>query len=629
MTSMDDKVRLSPSLLPRTVTSMRRSSKKNPRPKIWIRIGIALLVVLISGGVAAGALLHQVSEVKSQLEQALALAHKLRTNLSADNLVEAQQTFDQMQLHISDARSTATGPLWSVATVLPLVGPNFGAVSEVAVSADDIGSRAVGPLLAKYNFLKWREISPKDGKIDVSPLQDLAPTITTAADTVRLSLERIDAIDQAKLLRQVADPVQSATEQLRGISDALNGASAAAHLVPAMLGTEGHRNYLILVQNNAETRATGGIPGALATLSADEGQIRMGHQSSAGALGTFSPPIQVDPVQEALYTARLGSQMQNVNLTPDFPTAALTAKKMWEQRHSEQTVDGVIALDPLVLSHLLQATGPVTLTDPEVLALIEKTSLPKALTNANVIPTLLSDAYREIDDPALQDLYFAAVAGEVFAAFTTGQGDGQQLIRALTTSVQERRLYLWSAREDEQRVIATTALVGSVLGAENGGTSFGVYMNDGTGAKMDYYSRRTAQLLQTCQADGYSTFTVRMVVSNTAPLDAASALPAYVTGGGIFGVSPGHIRTNYVVYGPAQAFVETATVDGAPVPIGAGKHGQRPVGTVALELGPGESAEMDIVFSRVVQSTVPRLHITPGLEPLESVLLATEETGCG
>nr|WP_304661750.1 DUF4012 domain-containing protein [Arthrobacter sp. zg-Y238] len=529
-----------------------------------------------------------------------------------------------MRESTSSARATATGPLWKVASAVPVVGANFAAVTEVAVSADDVAARAVAPLLGQYESLDWQALSPTDGRIDAAQLKEAAPSISTAANTVRLSHDRLASIDLSRLLPEVADPIRSATEQLKSVDTALGTAASAAQLLPPMLGTDGERNYLLLVQNSAESRATGGIPGALAVLTVKDGQISLSDQSSAAGMEAFRPPLEVDPEQERLYTARLGTQMQNVNLTPHFPTAAETAKRMWEERRPGKTVDGVLALDPVVLAHLLEATGPVDLTDPAVVRPIDGTSLPRSLTKDNVVPTLLSDVYREIEDPVAQDAYFAAVAASVFSAFTDGQGDSSRLIPALTTSVQENRLYLWSQNKEEQDIIATTGLAGSVTGANAGGASFGAYFNDGTGAKMDYFASRTAQLLQTCQDDGYSRYDVQLTVENTAPQDAAASLPAYVTGAGVYGVEPGHFRTNYVVYGPAQSLVESARINGEPIAFGAGKHGQRPVGTVTLELAPGESAVVDIEFSRVVQNSEPKLQVTPSVQPLKDVILPVD-----
>ena len=601
-----------------------RKRVENRRRRTLIATGLGLTSL---GLVALGCgvlLTHQASTVRDELKQVVAALPQLRNQLQDGRSTEAIQTFDAMQKQISLARATATGPLWKAGAVVPVVGPNFQAVTEAVVSADDVAARAVGPLLARFDSFDWRALSPTDGRIDVGQLQDAAPIITASANTVRLSHERLEAIDTERLIPEVADAVNAATTQLGDITGAFETASAAGQLLPPMLGANEPRNYLVLIQNNGEARATGGIPGALAILKVADGRLDLGEQSSAGAIDRFIPPLEVDPEQVAIYTARLGVQMQNVNLTPDFPTAAETAKRMWDSRHEGQTVDGVLALDPVVLSRLLDVTGPVELTDPEVLRLLHGTDLPTALTQENVIPTLLSDVYREIEEPKLQDAYFAAVAGEVFAAFTAGGGDGFGLLNALTSSVEDRRLYLWSSHAGEQNIISSTALAGSVTGSGSGGASFGAYFNDGTGAKMDYYVKRTAQLVKNCQRDGYSRYTVRLTVMNTAPEDAATSLPDYVTGGGVFNVAPGRIRTNNVVYGPAQSLVESATLNGNKVSFGTGKHGQRPVGTVTTELGPGESGVLEVTFIHVVQESEPQLRLTPGIQPLEDVLLPPE-----
>ena len=499
---------------------------------------------------------------------------------------------------------------------------------EVSVSADDVVSRAVAPLMDTYHRLNFDALSPKDGQIEISGLQEAAPNLSQAAETVKLSHQRLASIDRSSLFPVLAEPVYSATLQLNGLSQVLEIASSSAQLLPSMLGAEEPRNYLLLVQNSAEVRATGGIPGALAILHTDKGQISLGAQSSAVALGSFVPPLPVDPAQESIFTTRLGTQMQNVNLTPDFPSAAAMAKGMWEQRHDSQKIDGVVALDPVVLRNLLEATGPVDVSDSEILGIVSDTSLPTSLTEDNVIPTLLSDIYQEVEDPAVQDIYFAAVAGRVFTAFTEGQGNSAALIQALGKSVKDDRLYIWASREEEQKIIASTELAGGVTGPDSGGSTFGVYFNDGTGAKMDYHATRTVQLVQKCQHQGYANYTLRLTATNNAPADAASSLPPYVTGGGAFGIDPGHIRTNYVFYGPAQSFVETATVNGMVVPFGAGRHGKRPVGTVGLELSPGESVELDVVFSRVVQDSEPSIVVTPTLDSPSDVVLPSMTTSC-
>lgn len=606
------------------VSSNRERRRRVLRRISWVLVGFAVVASVI-GAVLA----YQVLSVRAQLEHTMDLVPQLRAELEDGDHQAAELTFATMREETAAARSTTTAAIWKGASFIPVYGVNFSAVHEVAVSADDVAVHAAAPLLERYASLSLQALSPVEGLIDFGELQSAAPSISIAANTVRLSHERMASIDVSRLLPELARPVGAATEELKQLTAILDTASSSAQLLPALLGANEPRDYLVLVQNSSEARATGGIPGALAILHTDDGRISLGEQSSAVAMGAFRPPMSVDPEQLALFTGRLGTQMQNVNLTPHFPTAAQSAKQMWEERHPGQNIDGVLALDPVVLSYLLEATGPVKLIDSHVLNLIRDTELPSSLTKDNVVPTLLSDVYREIENPEAQDAYFAAVAARVFMAFTDGQADGRKLVSALGESTDENRLYLWASRANEQDIIASTPLHGSVTGPDTGGAGFGVYFNDGTGAKMDYYAHRTIQLLRKCQMGGYGEYTVRITVTNKAPEDAATALPAYVTGNGAFGVGPGRIRTNYVVYGPSQAFVETATVDGQPVPVSSGKHANRPVGTVALELGPGETATLDVIFSSVVQKSEPSLRVTPSIQSGEEVMLPFEREACG
>ncbi|MDQ0767971.1 hypothetical protein QF031_000720 [Pseudarthrobacter defluvii] len=243
--------------------------------------------------------------------------------------------------------------------------------------------------------------------------------------------------------------------------------------------------------------------------------------------------------------------------------------------------------------------------------------------------TLLSDVYAKIPQPKLQDAYFAGVAKEVFAALSGGKGDAKGLIAGITRGAEEGRVLVWSGDVAEQSVIAKYMVSGSVSGPSVSPAQFGVYFNDGTGAKMDFYMRRTVQLIKECPADGYEQTTVRITSTNTAPADAGASLPSYVTGGGVFGVAPGSVQTNIIAYGPVQANVESATVDGQKTPFAPYSHANRPVGIVAQQLGPGDSKTVEFTFGKIVQHTEPNVVVTPTVQQVKDVILPTENASCG
>ncbi len=49
--------------------------------------------------------------------------------------------------------------------------------------------------------------------------------------------------------------------------------ASAARLLPPMLGADGPRDYLVVFQNLAEPRATGGMFGSFAVVHTDQGKV--------------------------------------------------------------------------------------------------------------------------------------------------------------------------------------------------------------------------------------------------------------------------------------------------------------------------------------------------------------------
>ena len=91
----------------------------------------------------------------------------------------------------------------------------------------------------------------------------------------------------------------------------------------------------------------------------------------------------------------------------------------------------------------------------------------------------------------------------------------------------------------------------------------------------------------------------------------------------------GTVQTNVIAYGPVQANVETATVDGTKTDFAAHRHADRPVGTVTVTLAPGQSSTVELTFGKIVQHTEPNVVVTPTVQPVKDVILATENSACG
>ncbi|MFE5835274.1 DUF4012 domain-containing protein [Arthrobacter sp. NPDC056493] len=604
------------------LASSRTPRRKKPsrlKTLIWLAVALGLLALAV---VWLGT---RASTISNHLEAASKLAPVLKQNIVQRDPEAAAKSAGELNEHTAQARQAAADPLWTLAGALPFIGQNFQAVSTIATAADEVAKQGVAPVVSTLKSLDWEELTPNEQGVNLAPLKAAEPKLTAAAYVVSQTAERLSELDTSALLPQISQPLVQAREQLGLLEDGLVAASDAAKVAPSMMGASQKRYYLLLIQNNAESRATGGIPGALAVLEVEKGKLALVKQTSATELGTMSPVVPIDPEQQLIYSARVGKFMQDVNLTPDFPTSAKTAVAMWEQKYGER-LDGAISIDPVALSYLLTATGPVQL-DPELQRLIGP-GLPTKLTGGNVVKTLLSDVYSQIPDPKLQDVYFAAVAKELFGSLSAGNGDAAKLIAGVARGGEEGRIMVWSANEAEQSVITKYAVGRSISGPSTSPAQFGVYFNDGTGAKMDYHVKRTVQLVEECPADGYVQIKVRVTSTNTAPKDAATVLPEYVTGGGAFGIPAGSVQTNIVAYGPVQSNVQTAFVAGKKTPFSSQRHVGRPVGTVTVRLAPGQSTTVEFTFGKIVQHTEPVLAVTPTVQAIKDVVRKTETATC-
>ena len=381
-------------------------------------------------------------------------------------------------------------------------------------------------------------------------------------------------------------------------------ASYAVRLLPDMLGQHGKRHYLVLFQNNAEVRATGGIPGAFAVMTADHGRIGLGAQGSATDIGQFAEPVlPLTREERDLYEDKMALFPQNVNFTPDFPRSAELASAMW-RRSTGTSVDGVLSVDPVALSSLLRGTGPVTLPSGE------------KLTADSTVPELLNGVYQRFPDPRSQDAFFAMAARSVFAKITSGAGDPAEVLGALSRAGSEGRIYAWSAEKSEQSLLAETALGGQIP-REPGETRpfLGVFLNDGTGAKMQYFLDHQVDVKPVdCNVEGRQRLAVTVTLHSRAPEDVAD-LPPYVVGmARSLGIRPGSMRVNVYVYTPTEGWFDGSAVDGEDRPMNVLEHLGHRVGSRTIELAPGQTRKLTYtVMGGLHQPGDVDLRVTPGV----------------
>jgi hypothetical protein len=527
--------------------------------RLWIPVGV-LFVLLAFGGVAlvVGA---QAFEAKAELEAAIPLAATVQTQFTTGDHAAASRTARDFQLHTAKAAAATNGSLWRSLEWVPVAGPNLEAVRVAAAAVNDLALNAVVPA----SGLSVDQLKPVNGRVNLDALAAMTGTVERARASVGRSRAQLGPV-QAGIGRLYA-----ALGKADGL---LAGVDNAVRLLPDALGAHGPRNYLMLFQNNAESRGTGGNPAAIVLLTAQNGKISITQHASSTNFDNGRPEtiIPLDAATKALYGSKIGRYVQDITLTPDFPYTAKLAKAFWAKAYGTP-VDGVVSFDPVALGYLLQATGPV------------KLSTGDTLTAANAVPLLLNGVYFRYRNPRVQDAFFAAAAGSIFDAVTSGKGDIGALVKQLSKATEEGRLMYWSADAGQRKVLSDTRLTGTLPTDNAKSTVVGAYINDVTGSKMDYYLNVADEASSTqCQAEAPA-FMGSVTLTSTVKRTEAARLPAYITG--VF-YRPGDIGTDVVVYGPVGATIDSVRVDGRKVTlVYKGQHLGRPVIKVHILSVPG------------------------------------------
>ncbi|WP_203757632.1 DUF4012 domain-containing protein [Cellulomonas chitinilytica] len=578
--------------------SQARRKANRRRLVLWGVVGAAGLVVLVvvcAAWVGMNALTAR-DELQSSADDVVAL----RAQVQAGETERSEATVRDLQRHAAAARDATTGVQWSVVGALPWVGPNVRAVQTVADVVDDLATHALPALVDAADVIDPTTLAPVDGRIDLEPIADVAPQVVAADTAVTAAEDRLAAIDTSRLLGLVAAPVEELRSQVSGVAETTATASRAVQLLPAMLGADGPRTYLLLVQNNAEPRATGGIPGSVLLLTADDGRVTISDDRAGNGLGGLAePPLTLTDGETALFGADFGETMLDATLTPDFPRTGELARAIWAQKVGG-SVDGVMSVDPGALAAVLGATGPVTLADG------------RTLSAENAEDLLLHKVYLETDDSQAQDAFFSSAARTVFDALMAGVGGSAKLVDALAVAARDGRLNVWSADAREQQLITGTVLAGELVGHRGESPVVGVYLEDANADKMGYYLQPAITLKQTgCRPDGSQTMDVTLTLTSTAPADAAD-LPDWLTGRAAKIAPPGEIWTNVLVYSPTGGSIVSHTVSTGSPGLFSQFHDDLAVGARTVKLAPGQSFTLELeMVSGPGQRGVPVVRSTP------------------
>lgn len=580
-----------------------------------MRIGFVVIGIMLLGSVTW--LATRVLVVKNDLEASQALVERLQTEVGSGDFTILAATAQELQQKASSASAGTTDLTWRAAELVPFVGTNLFAVRAVAESVDDIVQQVAVPAVAVASSFDLTARDPVTGGFDLAPLAEAKLIVASAQVVVSDSLERVGAVDASRTV----GPVKAAVEKFDGLltqaDNVLATAAPIVNIAGAVLGAEGERKYVLAFQNNAESTALGGSAASYTLMNANQGAIAVADQASSADFVEGTPvDVEVDQSALDLYSDYLVSHSNTSTSRPDFPTAAKIVQAFW-LRDKGTATDGVISVDPLALAKILKATGPITLSSGDV------------LSTDNAVSLLVNEIYfryNSYTEGDIVDGFFAEAAAAVLERIMSGSFDMKVMLDAVTSSVDQGSIMMWSSNPEEQAALDGMRLQGVLPKTNDDSTVVGVYYRDTSASKIDYYLQTATQTTSdVCTAEA-PTFSTTVTLHSNLTQDQADELPDYVKS---FNFGAGKFRTQVFVYGPPGTTTTDARVDqqgnGTFVDAGANDLG-RPVAAFTVDLAPGETSAVTATFVGQQGDYGPlEVRGTPMINPTS---VAIESPGC-
>ncbi|MDP2587821.1 MAG: DUF4012 domain-containing protein [bacterium] len=304
----------------------------------------------------------------------------------------------------------------------------------------------------------------------------VGPEIDSMARELTEAGRLIVAADTRGLPSSIAEPLKEAQRVAPGVLRELNRVTGLVSVLAELGGASRARTYAVVFQNPNELRPTGGFWGQIAFVKMQAGRVE-----KLDIKSIYDPAGQVQTQQQApegLDVISPSFALQDANWFADFATSARVLMGFLSET-GDPRLDGVIALNPKVVTDLLSLTGPI-----DVAALDVRVSED----------TFIDEAQYEVadKDPEHDQEFFPGFAENFLQQlFSLDQSKGVDVVQRFLEAVARKDVQFFFG--DEQLSALPNSLGAAGALPMDGDLLAPVYANIG-GGKTDQYIREGRSL---------------------------------------------------------------------------------------------------------------------------------------
>lgn len=399
------------------------------RPAVVLGAVAVVVVLPLTGYQAVAGLRGSENALRADASRAdtslrAALQHIGRDpSAAAAAFAESEAAFRRTQVDLHDIGIIAK----SLAALLPKAGAELDAaqaVSRAGVAASRAGERLARDLAA----------AGTDTNL-VYKLAVLRNAALAALPEVTLALRALSALSPRAFSGARGAAIAAVREKVARAGAALGELPELADALSSFLGNAAPRRYLVIFQNSAELRPTGGFIGSFAAVTVRRGSLERIDIPAGGAydLKGSTTALVLPPGPLRLVAGRW--YFHDANWFPDFPTSARKLEWFY-QKSGGGTPDGVIAVTSDALPGLLELLGPVKLPGGE------------EATSANVLELIRADIDARVASGEAPKQIIATLGPVLLDRLTALKGEKILSLGSFLKDALDRKRILVSVRDD-------------------------------------------------------------------------------------------------------------------------------------------------------------------------------------
>lgn len=533
----------------------------------------------------------------------------LKTKESTDQLQTAieqikdsasELDFKAIQTHLEAAAGASrklneatASPQWKILESIPLIGRSAKAVNALGDATTTITSAAL-PLVASIG-------TPQGAPATIMALLNSESQLVDLANATEKANQQLQQVNVSLLMPGLSGPVNQAQELLPQLASATRALAQGAKPLNAMLGTRKPTTWLVMAQNPAELRGSGGLFSAYLLLKVTNGQPKIIEAGSRKQIDHEFPRAEQIPYKQAIDSATANSwgpvlgEWASFNMPNDFTTIGKLAAAGMAKRGTP--IDGVIAIDPAMVAAILAGTGPV-----------EHQGVSINSTNAYTFFTKdIYAKYPDFPNVAEKDKLSMGLIYATIDAALNRPLDTRSLWPQISTAINQGHLKIWAKNPTQEAWLSNTEVAASFAQHPD---QLNVSYNNASGGKLDPYITKTVTIdASQCQPDNKTeintenetkkSVTATITLVNNVPQGLPNYVDVALNNKGIPdpSIPSGFTRTYVTTYLPEGAAVTATSSNGNPTNPWPAREAGRDSLTFPVELNRGDRTTLHLTYS--------------------------------